>query len=115
MKLIAIDECHCVSNWGHDFRPSYSTLAKLRDIFPGVPILGLTATATTIVAQDIAVNLGMRDPAHFRASFDRKNLYLEVRRRENDDFRAIFTPLLTRNLEADSVIAKYTFEGSTIV
>lgn len=71
VKLIAIDEAHCVSQWGHDFRSSYRNLAKMRQTFPGVPVMALTATATATVRDDIATNLQMVRPSIICTGFDR--------------------------------------------
>ena len=75
---IAIDEAHCISEWGHDFRPEYRELKKLRELLPGVPIMALTATATERVREDILKQLGLRDPQIYVASFDRPNLTYRV-------------------------------------
>jgi ATP-dependent DNA helicase RecQ len=74
IHLIAVDEAHCISEWGHDFRPEYRQLAQLRTHLPEVPLLALTATATTQVREDIARQLHLREPARFLASFNRPNL-----------------------------------------
>ena len=71
VRLIAIDEAHCVSQWGHDFRSSYRNLASLRRIFDDVPIIALTATATATVRQDIIKNLQLINPAVTCTGFDR--------------------------------------------
>src|SRR6266581_978137 len=76
---IAIDEAHCISEWGHDFRPEYRELAKLRTFSPRVPIMALTATATARVQADIAGQLRLGDAARFRGTFNRSNLFYEVR------------------------------------
>lgn len=76
---IAVDEAHCVSEWGHDFRPEYRQLQLLRYRYPTVPMMALTATATERVRQDIMQQLGLRQPQVHVASFNRQNLYYEVR------------------------------------
>lgn len=78
LGLIAIDEAHCISEWGHDFRPEYRELAKLRDEFPETPILALTATATERVREDIVRLLRLKEPRRFVASFNRPNLTYTV-------------------------------------
>ena len=78
VRLIAIDEAHCVSSWGHHFRPEYKKLAALKDAFPGVPAMALTATADKAVRSDIGALLGLNEPEYFLASFDRPNLSLAV-------------------------------------
>lgn len=75
---IAIDEAHCVSEWGHDFRPEYRQLAELRDHFPGTPVMALTATATERVRADIIGHLRLREPRCYVASFNRPNLTYRV-------------------------------------
>lgn len=79
LALIAVDEAHCISEWGHDFRPEYRQLGALRDRFPQAPMLALTATATGRVRGDIVAQLRLRDPAIHIASFDRPNLHYEIR------------------------------------
>jgi ATP-dependent DNA helicase RecQ len=76
VRLVAVDEAHCISEWGHDFRPSYRNLAGLKRRFPGAPVLALTATATPRVRVDIVEQLGLRDPVEVRGSFFRPNLHL---------------------------------------
>ena len=79
VSLIAIDEAHCISAWGHDFRPAYTNLGYLKNRFPSTPILALTATADKATRKDISQQLNLKNAKTFVASFDRKNLSLEVR------------------------------------
>jgi len=78
VNLIVIDEAHCISEWGHDFRPEYRQLAQLRATFPNTPMMALTATATTRVREDIVKLLQLREPQCFVASFNRPNLTYRV-------------------------------------
>ncbi|MFU8893250.1 MAG: DNA helicase RecQ [Luteolibacter sp.] len=78
VTMIAVDEAHCISEWGHDFRPEYRRLRELREWLPEAPVIALTATATPRVRDDIARQLDLRDPARFLASFNRPNLNYHV-------------------------------------
>ncbi len=78
LSLFAIDEAHCISEWGHDFRPDYLALSGIPSLFPGVPVTAFTATATQKVQQDIIQKIGLRDPYVVRASFNRPNLFYQV-------------------------------------
>ena len=78
VSLFAIDEAHCVSQWGHDFRPDYLTLSGLRERWPAVPRIALTATATQATRTEIADRLGLAGARHFVASFDRPNITYRI-------------------------------------
>ena len=83
VSMIAVDESHCISQWGYDFRPAYLKIAEIRSLLPGVPVLALTATATPQVVDDIQARLRFARPNVFRMSFERKNLAYIVRRTED--------------------------------
>jgi ATP-dependent DNA helicase RecQ len=100
----AIDEAHCISEWGHDFRPEYRRLAELRRAFPDVPVLALTATATERVRRDIVTSLELRDPAVYVASFNRPNLQYRVAPKLNT-FRELLGFVRERGRESGIVYA----------
>jgi len=90
ISFIAIDEAHCISEWGHDFRPEYRNLKNIIKTLGNLPVIGLTATATPKVQEDILKNLEMTDAKTFKASFNRPNLYYEIRSK-------------TKNIESDII------------
>jgi ATP-dependent DNA helicase RecQ len=90
ISFVAIDEAHCISEWGHDFRPEYRNLKNIIKLLGNVPVIGLTATATPKVQEDILKNLDMSDAKTFKASFNRPNLFYEVRTK-------------TKNIEGDII------------
>src|SRR5262252_2790362 len=102
LSLLAIDEAHCVSQWGHDFRPDYLGLAVLRDRWPKVPLAALTATATKATRAEIAARLGLTEARHFVASFDRPNIQYRIVPK-NDPKRQLLQLLRTEH-DGDSGI-----------
>jgi ATP-dependent DNA helicase RecQ len=90
ISFVAIDEAHCISEWGHDFRPEYRNLRNIIKLLGEVPVIGLTATATPKVQEDILKNLDMSNATTFKASFNRPNLFYEVRTK-------------TKNIESDII------------
>lgn len=109
LARIVIDEAHCVSQWGHDFRPDYKTLHTLRERYPSVPFIALTATATERVKKDVIHNLGMQNCEQLKQSFNRPNIYYEVRRKTGKGataamFREITTLLTTEYKNQSGII-----------
>ena len=87
ISMIAVDEAHCISEWGHDFRPMYRAIGRIRELHPQVPVLALTASATAQVQRDIVAQLGLREPAIHRKSFARPNISFVVRLTEDKEHR----------------------------
>lgn len=104
VNLIAIDEAHCVSQWGHDFRPAYLKISALREFFPKVPFLALTASATERVREDIITQLKLKDPKVFIKSFERKNLAYMVVEAEDKLFR--IEQILAKNPEPSIIYVR---------
>ncbi|XP_020090219.1 ATP-dependent DNA helicase Q-like 3 isoform X1 [Ananas comosus] len=112
LGLVAIDEAHCISSWGHDFRPSYRKLSSLRKQLPGVPIVALTATAVPKVQKDVVESLSLQNPLILRSSFNRPNIFYEVRYKDLlDDPYADMSNLLKSCGNVCSII--YCLERST--
>ncbi|MBV9688334.1 MAG: DNA helicase RecQ [Ktedonobacteraceae bacterium] len=110
ISLLAVDEAHCVSEWGHDFRPEYRQLWQLRERYTHAPTLALTATATERVRDDILTQLRLRDPYIHIASFNRPNLYYEVRQKNQHTY-AELVQLLREQAEASSIVYCTTRKG----
>eukprot|EP01053_Blabericola_migrator_P000798 Blabericola_migrator_1__797@NODE_119_length_13646_cov_70_025112_g107_i0_p3_GENE_NODE_119_length_13646_cov_70_025112_g107_i0NODE_119_length_13646_cov_70_025112_g107_i0_p3_ORF_typecomplete_len585_score133_97DEAD/PF00270_29/2_7e24DEAD/PF00270_29/1_2e02Helicase_C/PF00271_31/6_4e03Helicase_C/PF00271_31/4e03Helicase_C/PF00271_31/1_4e19Helicase_C/PF00271_31/1_5e04ResIII/PF04851_15/8_7e03ResIII/PF04851_15/2_8e06_NODE_119_length_13646_cov_70_025112_g107_i0860210356 len=99
LSRFVVDEAHCVSQWGNDFRPEYKTLKVLRTKFPSVPILALTASATVDILEDVLRQLGMRDVQIFRRTFDRPNLKYLVEQRTPKTMQEVIIPLIKRTFK----------------
>lgn len=89
VSFITVDEAHCISQWGYDFRPSYLQISEIRKLVPDAPVLALTATATPEVITDIQKQLGFEKENVFRMSFERKNLAYVVRRTESKEAETV--------------------------
>ena len=101
VSFITVDEAHCISQWGYDFRPSYLEIAKIRQLLPGVPVLALTATATPTVVDDIQERLLFAEKRVFRMSFERENLAYIVRRAEDKQKELIH---ILRSLKGSAIV-----------
>jgi len=101
VSFITVDEAHCISQWGYDFRPSYLTIIDIRKVLPGIPVLALTATATPQVVKDIQDKLGFHEENAFKMSFERKNLAYVVRRTEDKNSELIH---ILKNVGGSAII-----------
>ena len=110
VSLIAVDEAHCISEWGHDFRPDYRNLKNLRSYFPDTPIIGLTATATKKVREDIVEQLNLDNPQIFISSFNRANLTYIVQPKRNA-FRMLLD-LLQKHKDEPAIIYCFSRKNS---
>ena len=104
INLFAIDEAHCISQWGHDFRPDYTRLSRIKELYPSVPVMALTATADRLTRDDIARQLALRDPALFLGSFDRPNISLKVMNNPGKKARLHYISTLIERYRHDSGI-----------
>ena len=109
VSLLAVDEAHCISQWGYDFRPSYLRIAELREKLPGVPVLALTASATKLVAEDIMRHLRFAEPHILRSSFARPNLSYSVRHTDDKNGQLL---RLVRNVPGSGIVYVRTREGT---
>lgn len=109
VTLLAVDEAHCISQWGYDFRPSYLRIAELREKLPGVPVLALTASATKLVAEDVMHHLKFAEPCLLRSGFARPNLSYSVRHTDDKDGQLL---RLVRNVPGSGIVYVRTREGT---
>ncbi len=113
VSLIAIDEAHCISSWGHDFRPEYQQLHFLRELFPHLPLIALTATADKITRRDIIAQLKLHQPVIYISSFDRKNLSLTVKANVAEKNKITEISALIKKYKNDTGIIYCTSRKST--
>ncbi|MFY1645411.1 DEAD/DEAH box helicase, partial [Methanoculleus bourgensis] len=111
ITLIAVDEAHCISMWGHQFRPEYRSLQILKERFPQVPMVALTATATPDVRDDIARQLNLNNPSIYVGSFNRENLRYLVVQKEEDAYERLRDYLQGRGTDA-GIIYTATRDGA---
>lgn len=105
ISLFAIDEAHCISQWGHDFRPEYTRLSKIKEIYPDIPVIALTATADRLTRDDISRQLRLRNPDMFVDSFDRPNISLRVLQNPGHRERmSIITSMIDRYRDDSGII-----------
>ena len=109
VSLVAVDEAHCISQWGYDFRPSYLRIAELREKLPGVPVLALTASATKLVAEDIMRHLRFAEPHILRCSFARPNLSYSFLNTDDKNGQLL---RLVRNVPGSGIVYVRTREGT---
>lgn len=109
VTLLAVDEAHCISQWGYDFRPSYLRIAELRERIPGVPVLALTASATPRVADDIMEKLHFTEPHLLRSDFSRPNLSYAVRHTDDKNEQLL---RIIRNVGGSGIVYVRTREGA---
>lgn len=120
LGFLAIDESHCISVWGQDFRPEYTKIKLFREMFPQIPILAVTATATDTVCQDIGKFLQLLNPVLVRASFDRPNLYLKIAEMPTEQIeekRPRSIKIITRTMRKENVVLPYVekYPGEKII
>jgi ATP-dependent DNA helicase RecQ len=106
VSLVAIDEAHCISEWGHEFRPDYRLLSRLRTVLPGVPLAAFTATATRRVQEDVINLLGLREPLVVRASFDRPEIFYRIETKRG--LRARIVEFVSARPNASGIIYRAT-------
>jgi len=102
INLVAVDEAHCISEWGHDFRPAYLKISKIKEVLPNTPFLALTATATSKVLQDIERHLELKQPKKFRKSFYRENIAYQIFDTEDKNTQLI--NILKKNKNKPSIV-----------